>query len=154
MNLPHILTAAMQDRRRVTFIFRMTRRKHPMLTVIAVQYVNQSGIIRFTFRHNRLYILAAVTPRPKPVRQIGDGQQAISRERAAARRDHQERVRRRHIGPPCSLAARTASHSHHAGGPGPHPSSAGARRTRSRGHTADGTDGSPVPGDTGHLDRV
>ena len=30
-----------------------------------------------------------------------DGQQALGRERAPARRDHHERVRCRHIGPPC-----------------------------------------------------
>ena len=38
---------------------------------------------------------------PEPARQISDRQQALSRERAPAGRDHHEQVRCRHISPPC-----------------------------------------------------
>ena len=42
-----------------------------------------------------------MAPRAEPVHQVRDGQQAIGGERTPAGRDHHERVRRRHVGPPC-----------------------------------------------------
>ena len=40
-------------------------------------------------------------PRAEPVDQVRDGQQAIGGERAPARRDYHERVRRSRVGPCC-----------------------------------------------------
>ena len=40
-------------------------------------------------------------PRAEPVNQVRDAQQAASGERAPARRDHYERVRRCRVGPCC-----------------------------------------------------
>ena len=45
--------------------------------------------------------LTAVPARAEPVSQIGQRQQARHRERAAAGRDHHERIRRGDIGPAC-----------------------------------------------------
>ena len=45
--------------------------------------------------------MTAVPPRPEPVDQVCDRQQVIGGERAAAGRDHHERVRRSDIGPAC-----------------------------------------------------
>ena len=44
---------------------------------------------------------ATVPLRAEPVDQVSQCQQARRGERAAAGRDHHERVRRRHVGPPC-----------------------------------------------------
>jgi hypothetical protein len=52
------------------------------------------------------------------------------------------------------VAARTAARSRRAGGPGPRPSSAGRRRTRSPGRTGDGTGASPGPVGTDRADQV
>jgi hypothetical protein len=46
-----------------------------------------------------IYALAVVPPHAEPVCQISQRQQARRRERAPCRRDHHERVRRRHVGP-------------------------------------------------------
>src|ERR1035437_4913358 len=51
-------------------------------------------------------------------------------------------------------AARTAHRARRAGGPGPHPSSGGERRTRSPGRATDGTGASPAPCGTDRLDQV
>ena len=45
--------------------------------------------------------LTVIPPRTQPVCQVSDSQQVISRERAAARCDDLERIRRYRIGPPC-----------------------------------------------------
>jgi len=42
-----------------------------------------------------------VAPRAEPVHQASQCQQASRAERRPAGRDHHERVRRRHVGPPC-----------------------------------------------------
>jgi hypothetical protein len=44
--------------------------------------------------------MVAVALRAEPAHQVRGGQQAIGGERAPAGRDHHERVRRRHVGPP------------------------------------------------------
>ena len=60
------------------------RRNHPDI----------HGVIFFTAS-------AAVPARAEPVSQISQRQQARHGERAAAGRDHHERVRRGDVGPPC-----------------------------------------------------
>ena len=58
----------------------------------------------------------------------------------------------RDVGPPARQAGRTPHHSRRADGPGAHPSSGGARRSRSPDRTAGGTGASPARADTDHLD--
>jgi hypothetical protein len=73
----------------------------PVMDRGTAKAARERGIIPLRSRHNLLYALSVIPPRTQPVCQVSDSQQVIGRERAAARCDDHEWIRRYGIGPRC-----------------------------------------------------